>query len=243
MRNVITILRRELASYFSTPLAYVFLVTFLSAAAALTFYVGGLFERRQADLVPFFDLQPWLFLVLVPAVGMRLWSEERRSGTIELLMALPITTWQAVTGKFLAAWIFTGLALLLTFPIWITINFLGQPDNGVVLASYFGSFLMAGALLALSSCASAMTKSQVIAFVVSVAGGFVLMVSGLDWMLGILRGWAPAPIVDLIASFSLLTHFADIAKGLLDIRGIVFFVSLTALFLFINSQILELKKA
>jgi ABC-2 type transport system permease protein len=158
-------------------------------------------------------------------------------------MALPITTWQAVTGKFLAAWLFMALALILTIPIWITVNMLGHPDNGVVLASYAGSFLMAGAFLALSSCVSALTKSQVIAFVISVGGCFFLMISGLDWTLGLFRGWAPGPVVDLIASFSFLTHFGTIAKGLLDIRGVVFFLSLILLFLFINSQIIDIKKA
>ena len=243
MRVLLVIARRELAGYFSTPLAYVFIVTFLAAAGALTFYLGDFFNRRQSDLSPFFAFHPWLFLVLVLAVGMRLWAEERRSGTIELLMTLPVTTWQAVGGKFLAAWIFAGITLALTFPIWITVNELGDPDNGVILASYVGSFLMAGALLATASCLSALTKNQLIAFVISVAASFLLMLSGLDMVLGLFRGWAPQYVVDLIASFSFLTHFSAIAKGVMDVRAIVFFLSLIVLCLFINCQIVEVKKA
>lgn len=243
MRNVLLIAKREFLAYFSTPLAYVFMVAFLAAAGAMPFYFGGFFTRRQADLTPFFTFHTWLFLVLIPAVGMRLWAEERRTGTIELLMTLPITTWQAVAGKFLAAWAFTGITLVLTFPIWITVNYLGDPDNGVILTSYVGSFMMAGAFLAMASCLSALTRSQVIAFVISVAGGFLLTLSGLDLVLSAFRGWAPLFIVDLVASFSFLTHFAAISKGVLDTRGIFFFLSLIALFLFINREIVELKKA
>ena len=243
MRVLLVIAKRELAAYFSTPLAYVFMVAFLAAAAAVPFYFGDFMERRQADLTPFFGFHSWLFLVLIPAVGMRLWAEERRQGTIELLMTLPVTTWQAVGGKFLAAWLFTAITLALTFPIWITVNYLGDPDNGVILASYVGSFLMAGALLAVASCISALTKSQVIAFVISVAAGFLLMMSGLDLVLGVFRGWAPQYLVDLIASFSFLTHFGTITEGVLDLRAIIFFISLIALFLFVNRQIVEIKKA
>ncbi len=243
MRIMFVIARRELAAYFSTPLAYVFIVTFLAASGALTFYLGDFFNRRQADLTPFFAFHPWLYLVLVPAVGMRLWAEERRSGTIELLMTLPVTTWQAVGGKFLAAWAFSGITLALTFPIWITVNYLGDPDNGVILTSYVGSFLMAGALLATASCLSALTKNQLIAFVISVAAGFLLMMSGLDLVLGIFRSWAPQYVTDLIASFSFLTHFGTIAKGVMDLRAVVFFLSLIVLCLFVNCQIVEVKKA
>src|ERR1700761_5581637 len=168
MRNVGIIMRRELASYFATPLAYVFILIFLLLANAFTFYLGNFFERGQADLLPFFNFHTWLYLFLVPAVSMRLWAEERKSGTIELLLTLPLTMWQAVVGKFLAAWVFIGIALFLTFPIWITVNYLGSPDNGVIFASYIGSFLMAGGYLAIGSAISATTNNQVIAFVVSV---------------------------------------------------------------------------
>lgn len=243
MRVTFTIVRRELGAYFSTPLAYVFLVAFLAAAGAATFYFGDFMDRRQADLTPFFGFHPWLFLVLIPAVGMRLWAEERRNGTVELLMTLPVTPWQAVFGKFLAAWIFTGLALVLTFPIWITVNYLGDPDNGVIIASYLASFLMAGALLAVASTISAMTKSQVVAFVIAVGASFLLLLSGLDLVLNLFTGWAPDYVIELVAGFSFLTHFNSISSGVLDARAIIFFLSLIVLFLFVNREIVEIKKA
>ena len=243
MRAIFVIARREMASYFSTPLAYVFLIIFLAAAAAAPLLFGGFFERRQADLTTFFVFHPWLLLVLVPAIGMRLWAEERRVGTIELLMTLPITVWQAVLGKFLAAWAFAGLALALTFPIWVTVNMLGDPDNGVILASYIGSFLMAGAFLALSSAISALTTSQVVAFVLSVSAGFLLLVTGLDFVAALARNWLPQYAVDLIASYSLLTHFSSITEGVLEMRGIVFFLTIILLLLFINKELVELRKA
>ena len=168
-----------------------FLIIFLALTGAFTFYVGGFFERGQADLAPFFQYHPWLYLFLVPAVAMRLWAEERKSGTIELLMTLPISPWEAMLGKFLAAWVFIGVALLLTFPMWITVNVLGSPDNGVILAGYIGSFLMAGAFLAIGSCISALTKNQVIAFIVSAAICFLLVMSGLELVLNVLRAWTP----------------------------------------------------
>jgi ABC-2 type transport system permease protein len=237
------IARREFAGYFVTPLAFVFLVVFLVAAAVATFYFGDFMGRRQADLLSFFDFHPWLLLILMPAVGMRLWTEERRSGSIELLMTLPVTPWQAVGGKFLAAWAFAAVALALTFPIVITVNYLGDPDNGVIVAGYISSLLMAGALLALTSCISALTKSQVIAFVISVVAGFLLMVSGLDLVLNLFTGWAPDYLVDLIASFSFLTHYYDLTNGVVSIPSIVFFFTLIILLLLINRQIIELKKA
>ena len=243
MRVTLTIARRELAAYFSTPLAYVFMVAFVAGSGAATFFLGGFMERRQADLTPFFDFQPFLFLVLVPAVGMRLWAEERRQGTIELLMTLPITPWQAVMGKFLAAWLFIGANLALTFPIWITVDYLGEPDHGVIIASYLASFLMAGALMAGTSFISATTKSQVVAFVFSVTLGFLLMVAGLDLVTDAFSGWAPQYLVDLVASFSLLTHFSAISRGVLDVGAIAFFVSLILLFLFVNRQVVEIRKA
>ena len=243
MRNVIIIARRELAAYFSSPLAYVFIVIFLALAGAFGFYVGGFFQRGQADLGSFFLFHPWLFMILVPAIGMRLWAEERRSGTIELLMTLPITPVEAVLGKFLAAWAFTTIALALTFPMWLTVNYLGAPDNGIIVASYIGSWLMAGAFLALSSCLSALTKNQVIAFIVGAAVSFLFLMSGLDLVLDGFRGWAPGYVVDLVASLSFLTHFAAIAKGVISLPTVVFLVSLILLCLFINTQVIELKKA
>jgi ABC-2 type transport system permease protein len=243
MRNIWIVLRRELLGYFSTPVAYVFLCIFLAAAAALPFLVGGFFERRQADLSPFFAAHPWLFLVLVPAIGMRLWAEERRSGTIEVLLTLPITIWQAVLGKFLAGWIFIGLALALTFPIWITVNYLGEPDNGVIFASYLGSLLMAGAFLAVTSAVSASTSSQVIAFVLSVAAGFLMLLTGVEFVLAPIRRWVPQYAVDVVESFSFLTHFSNITTGVLDARGLVFFVSTIALLLYASRTIIELTRA
>ena len=243
MRTLGIITWRELGGYFSTPLAYVFLVIFLAGAGAVTFYMGNFFSRGQADLLAFFGFHPWLFLVLIPAVGMRLWAEERKTGTIELLMTLPVTTGQVVAGKFLAAWAFTAIAIALTFPIWISVSYLGDPDHGVIIASYLGSLLMAGALLALTSCLSALTKNQVIAFVVGAAASFIFMMSGLDIVLGFFTNWAPAYIVDLVASMSFLTHFQTITKGVVEVPSMVFFLSMMAVCLFINVQIVELKMA
>jgi ABC-2 type transport system permease protein len=243
MRNALIIARRELIAYFASPLAYVFIVIFLALAGALGFYVGGFFARGQADLTSFFLFHPWLFMILVPAIGMRLWAEERRSGTIELLMTLPITPIEAVLGKFLAAWAFTTIALALTFPMWLTVNFLGQPDNGVIVASYIGSWLMAGAFLALSACISALTKNQVIAFVVGAAASFLFLMSGLELVLDVFRGWAPTYLVDLVASLSFLTHFGSVAKGVIALPTVVFLVSLMMLCLFINTQVIEIEKA
>ncbi len=243
MRNALIIARRELVAYFASPLAYVFIVIFLAFAGALGFYLGGFFQRGQADLVSFFLFHPWLFMVLVPAIGMRLWAEERRSGTIELLMTLPVTPIEAVLGKFLAAWAFTTIALALTFPMWLTVNYLGEPDNGVTLASYVGSWLMAGAFLALSSCISALTKNQVIAFVVGAAASFLFLVSGLDLVLDAFRAWAPGYLVDLIASLSFLTHFGTVTRGVIGLPTVVFLVSLMLLCLFINTQVIEIEKA
>ncbi len=243
MRVTLAIARRELAGYFSTPLAYVFMVAFVAAAGAVPFYFGGFMERRQADLTSFFSYHPWLFLILIPAIGMRLWAEERRQGTIELLMTLPVTPWQAVLGKFLAAWALIGVNLLLTVPIWITVNYLGSPDNGVIAASYLASFLMGGAMLAVTSCLSSLTRSQVIAFVLGIAAIFLLMMSGLDLVLNLFSGWAPPYVTDLVASFSFLTHFNAVARGVLDAPAIVYFLSVILLFLFINRQVVEIWKS
>jgi ABC-2 type transport system permease protein len=243
MSSTLTIFRRELASYFATPLAYVFIVIFLVLAGALAFSNGGFFERNQADLQAFFTFHPWLYLVLIPALAMRLWAEERKSGTIELFLTLPISISSAVLGKFLAAWAFAGIALALTFPFWLTVNYLGSPDNGVILASYLGSFLMAGGFLAIGACISALTKNQVIAFVVTAAVCFLFTVSGSGVVLEYVRGWAPESIVSTIASFSFLTHFTSIIKGVIDLRDAVFFASVIGVFLMANVILVELKKA
>jgi ABC-2 type transport system permease protein len=243
MRNISVIVRRELQSYFATPLAYVFIVIFLALAGALAFFVGNWFDRGQADLQPFFSFHPWLYLVLIPALAMRLWAEERRSGTIELLLTLPVSMTQAVVGKFLASWIFSGIALALTFPFWITVNYLGNPDNGVVLASYIGSFLMAGAFLAVGSAVSALTKNQVIAFVVTAAVAFLFTVSGSGIGLGFLKGWAPQALIDTVTGMSFLTHFNAIMRGVIDLRDAVFFISVIVLFLYASTVIVDMKKA
>jgi ABC-2 type transport system permease protein len=242
LRHIKPLFRREFAGYFATPLAVVFLVIFLSLSAALPLYVGGFFERDQADLMPFFEFHPWLYMVLVPAIGMRLWAEERKSGTLELLLTLPVTIGEAVLAKFLAGWAFLTLALALTFPMWITVNYLGHPDNGVILSGYFGSFLLAGALLAIASCFSALTRNQVIAFVLAVVASFLALLSGLDLVLNFFRAWAPRFVVDLVSSLSLLTHFDTLTKGLVDLRGLVFFGSTMVLGLYATVLILTMRR-
>ena len=212
-------------------------------SGAFTFYLGNFFARGQADLIPFFDFHPWLYLVLIPALAMRLWAEERKGGTIELLLTLPLTMWEAVVGKFLAAWCFTGIALALTFPMWITVNVLGQPDNGVIVASYFGSLLMAGGFLAIGSCMSALTKNQVIAFIISVVVCLGFVLSGFPLVLEFFSAWSPQIILNAISSFSFLTHFQSISKGVLDLRDIFFFLSLIAFWLFATATIIDMKKA
>ena len=243
MNKIGTIFRREFGGYFATPLAYVFIVIFLFVTGIFTFYLGRFFERGEADLGSFFIFHPWLYLFLIPAISMRLWAEERKSGTIELLLTLPIPLWAAVLAKFLAAWAFTGLALVLTFPFWITVNYLGNPDNGVILASYIGSLFMAGGYLASGSCISAVTRNQVIAFVLSVVVCFLFTVAGLPVVLGFFSAWAPQALVDTIASFSFLTHFTAIIRGVIDVRDVLYFASLIVLWLSANAIVIDVKKA
>jgi ABC-2 type transport system permease protein len=242
MSSVWAIFKREFTAYFATPLAYVFIVIFLFTMGAFTFYIGRFYESNIASLSIFFSYQPWLYLFFIPAISMRLWAEERRTGTMELLLTLPVPLWATVVGKFLAAWAFTGVALALTFPIWITVNYLGQPDNGVILASYIGSFLMAGGYLAIGSCISATTNNQVIAFVVSVVVCFLFTVSGAPLVIDFFRAWAPMALINAVASFSFLAHFLAITQGVIDLRDIVFFFSLIALFLTANIAIIDLKR-
>ncbi len=244
MTNGIAVYKRELAGYFATPVAYVFIIVFLLLAGVFTFSdrLGMLFERRQADLQSFFLWHEWLYLFLIPALGMRLWAEERRQGTLELLMTLPVSRLGAVLGKYLAAWSFTGVALLLTFPYWITVNYLGTPDNGAIAAGYIGSFLMAGAFLAIAACCSAATKNQVIAFVMSavICLGFIL--AGMPTVLGFFQGWTPPAVLDTISSLSFMSNFDAIKKGVIDLRHVVFFGSLIAAALTINVLILDAKR-
>jgi len=243
MNIVAALFRRELGSYFATPVAYVFILIFLVLMGTFTFYLGNFYERGQADLRPFFNFHPWLYLFLVPAIAMRLWAEERKSGSIELLMTLPVTPWQAVLGKYLAAWAFTAIALALTFPIWITVNYLGEPDNGAILTGYIGSLLMAGGFLAIGACVSAFTRNQVIAFVISVVVCFGFLLSGFPLVLDMFSGWAPQLLVDGIASLSFLTHFANISRGVIDLRDLVYFALLIGTFLYANTIVLQWKKA
>ena len=243
MHSVATVFRREMASYFATPVAYVFIVIFLALNGVLTFYVGSFFDRNQADLAAFFSFHPWLYLFLVPAVSMRLWAEERKSGTIELLLTLPVTMWQAVLGKFLAAWAFIAIALVLTFPIWITVNYLGSPDNGVIFASYVGSLLMAGAFLAIGSCISATTRNQVVAFILTVVICFLLLLAGFPLVLDAFRAIAPQGIVDAVAGLSFLTHFTSISKGVIDLRDLIYFLLMIGAWLYANAVVIDYKKA
>lgn len=243
MRNISIIARREFAGYFATPVAYVFIVIFLAMTGAFTFYIGNFFERGRADLDAFFQFHPWLYLLLIPAISMRLWAEERKSGTIELLMTLPVTTAAAVMGKFLAAWVFAGIALALTFPMWITVNVLGNPDNGVIFASYIGSWLMAGAFLSIGACVSAITRNQVIAFIIAATICFLFTMSGLELVLDFFRLWAPEILVGTIASMSFLSHFKAVTNGVIDIRDLIFFGSLIGFWLFANVMVVDLKKS
>jgi ABC-2 type transport system permease protein len=243
MKNIGIIMRRELASYFTTPVAYVFIVIFLVLAGAFTFYLGGFFERGQADLLPFFNFPPWLYLFLVPSLSMRLWSEERKSGSIELLMTLPLRRSEAVLGKFLAAWLFTAIALTLTFPIWLTVNYLGAPDNGAILTAYLGSLLMAGGFLAIGACISATTRNQVIAFILTVVVCFAFLLAGFPLVLDLFSGWAPRFLVEAIASLSFLTHFESLSRGVIELRDVLYFALVMAAWLTANAIVLDMKKA
>lgn len=243
MSSLWIVIKRELSSYFATPLAYVFIFIFLVLSGVFTFYLGDFYQRGQADLTPFFSFHPWLYLFLVPAISMRLWSEERKSGTIELLMTLPITKLDAVLGKFVAAWLFAGLALLLTFPLWITVNYLGNPDNGVIFASYIGSWLMAGAFLAIGSCMSALSKSQVIAFIGCGVVCLLFILAGFPLVLNVFRAWMPEGFIDTLASVSFLTHFASISRGVLSLVDVLFFLSVIVTWLLATMIVVEMKQA
>jgi ABC-2 type transport system permease protein len=242
MSPVNAVLRRELRSYFVTPVAYVFLVIFLVLAGILTFYTGDFYERGQADLQPFFTMHPWLYLILVPAITMRMWAEETKGGTLELLLTLPLTLWQAMLGKFLAAWLFIGLALVLTFPIWITVNYLGSPDNGVILAGYLGSWLMAGSFIAIGACLSALTRSQVVAFILTALVCVLLILVGQPQVQDFFSGTLPRKLINAVAHLSMLRHFEAIARGVLDIRDLLYFLLSTLGWLVAGVLLLDLKR-
>src|ERR1041385_8156605 len=238
--NIKTIAKREIGGYFASPVAYVFIVIFLLLAGFFTFMLGGFFERREASLISFFMWQPWLSLFLVPAVGMRLWSEERRQGTLELLLTMPITAWQAIVGKFLASWLFLALALFLTFPLVLTVNYLGSTDNGVIFCSYVGCVLMAGGYLAISCMTSAITRNQVVSFILSVVGCLFLILAGFPPVTEFLSKITDKPwIVDGVAALSVITHFEGFQKGVLDSRDLIFFLSLIGFSLFTTGVILR----
>lgn len=241
--HIKAIIKRELAGYFTSPVAYVFIVIFLLLAAFFTFNVGNFFQAGEASLSWFFYWHPWLYLFLVPAVGMRLWSEERRLGTMELLLTMPITTWQAILGKFLASWLFLGIALLLTFPVVLTVNYLGDPDNGAIFAGYIGSFLLAGSYLAISSMTSALTRNQVVSFIISVVLCLFLIIAGFAPVTDMLVNWARPAVVDAVSAFSVLTHFDPFQKGLIDSRDVVFFASIMFFALFATGVIIRAHRA
>jgi ABC-2 type transport system permease protein len=239
LKNIWTICKRELGGYFSSPVAYVFIVIFLLLTGFFTFMLGGFFERGEATLSSFFIWHPWLYLFLVPAAGMRLWSEERRQGTMELLLTMPVTAWQAIVGKFIASWLFLTLALALTFPVVITVTYLGDADGGAIFAGYVGSTLLAGGYLAVTCLTSALTRNQVISFILSVVICFFLILAGWEPVTNLLVQWAPSWLVSTVASFSVMPHFTSFERGLIDSRGIIFFLSIIGMFLFSTSVIIR----
>ncbi len=241
MSQTFPIFKREFLGYFRSPVAYVFLVVFLVASVGLAFFLSGFYKANVASMESYFFWHPWLFLFLVPAAGMRLWSEERRSGTIELLFTLPVTTLEGVMGKFLAAWAFLTLAILLSFPLPLTLAYLGDPDWGVIANSYLGSILMAGAYLAVCSFMSALTKNQVVSFVLSVLVCFVLSLLGFSVFTDFLSGYLHLPVflVDVISNFGFTTHFDAFSKGIIDPKDVMFFLSLMGFSLFLNVVVLE----
>jgi ABC-2 type transport system permease protein len=241
--RIAPVFRREFGAYFASPLAGIFLVIFLFMSGIFTFQLGGFYERGQADLRPFFTGQPWLYLFLVPALSMRLWAEDRRTGTVELLLTLPVSVWDLVMAKFLAAWAFACAALALTVPLWITVAWLGNPDHGAILVGYVACALLSGTFLALGAFLSAFTKNQVIAFVLCGVAGFLLLVTGFPIVLDFVSGWLPRLAVEAISSMSALTHFEGMMRGVLDLRDVLYFVSLTVAFLFLNGIVVEWKKA
>ncbi len=243
MRNIISVFKRELHGYFATPVAYVYIVIFLFLSGLFTFQISRLYEAGQATLTPFFMWHPWLYLFLIPAVSMRLWAEERRSGTIELLLTLPVKLSQAILGKFLAAWLFIGIALALTFPTVLTVTYLGNPDSGVMISGYIGSFLMAGAFLAIGLCMSAMTRNQVVSFILGVVVCLLFILAGFDVVLDFVKSWAPGWFTEAIASVSFFTHFNAAQRGVINLTNIVFFLSLMVGWLVACGVILDMKKA
>lgn len=243
MRTTWAIAKREMGSYFASPVAYVFIVIFLLLAGFFTFMVGNFFARNEASLAAFFLWHPWLYLFLVPAVGMRLWAEERRSGSIELLLTMPVTAWQAIVGKFLAAWLFIGLALALTFPIIVTVEYLGSPDYGVIAAGYLGSLLVAGAYLAISNMTSSMTRNQVVSFITSLVICLFLILAGWRPVTDMVVNWAPTWLVDGVAAFSIIPHFDSMQRGVIDSGDVIYYLSIIGFALFTTGVVLRSRRA
>ncbi len=243
LQPILTIARRELTGYFASPVAYIFIVIFLLLAGFFTFMVSRFFEAGQANLESFFVWHPWLYLFLVPAVGMRMWSEERRLGTMELLLTMPVTPWQAIVGKYLASLVVVAAALAGTFPIILTVNYLGHPDNGVIFAGYLGSLLMAGAYLAISAMTSAMTRNQVVSFILAVVASLFLLLAGFPAVTSLLANWASPALVDIVSAFSVFTHFESIKKGVIDSRDILYFLSVIGFSLFTTGVIIRAHRA
>jgi ABC-2 type transport system permease protein len=239
---LMAICKREWFSYIQTPVAYVFGIVFLLAQGAFTFYLSGYFERGVADMQPFFQWHPWLYLFLVPAVSMRLWSEERRSGTIELIMTLPVSLWDIVIGKFLAGWLFLVMVLCGTLPLWFTANYLGNPDNGAIATGYLASALMAGAYMAIGSAISAMTRNQVIAFIVSAAVSLIFVMAGYSLVIQWVEGWMPQFLVQTIASLSFMTHFETMSRGVIQATSLIYFGSMIMFWLFITYIVVEQRR-
>lgn len=244
MKNTISIFKRELRGYFLTPVAYIFMILFLWLVTGLTFWFSRIYENRQADLAAFFNWMPILFILFMPAISMRLWAEERKSGTIELLMTLPVTMGQAVMGKFLAAWAFATVSIVMTFPMWVTIGYLGNPDHGTIVTGYLGSILLAGAFIAIGAFVSSMTKNQVVAFIITAFFGFVFFLIGFPPAVELMKSWFfPEVLLDTVSSLSFFTHFDGLSRGLVEARALTFFGSLIVLSLFLNAIFLDAKKA
>ena len=243
LTNIKAVIKRELSAYFGSPLAYVFIVIFLLLCGFFTFSVSRFYDLGQADLRAFFQWHPWVFLFLVPAVGMRLWADERRSGTIEIMLTLPITLPEIILGKFLAAWVFIGLALFLTFPLVLTVTYLGDPDMGAIFCSYFGSFLLAGAYLSVGSMTSSLTRNQVISFILSVVICLFLVLAGWSPVTDMLSGWAPLWLIDVVSGFSFMPHFTAMERGVLDLRDIFYYLSVMFFMLFANGVVLQNRRA
>ena len=243
IRKAKGIIKRELAGYFGSPVAYVFIVIFLILCGFFTFFVSRFYEQGQADMRAFFEWHPWIFLFLVPAVGMRLWADERRSGTIELLLTLPLTLTEVILGKFIAAWLFIGIALALTFPSVLTVIYLGDPDLGAIFCAYLGSFFLAGAYLSVGSVTSALTRNQVISFIISVMVCLFLVLAGWPPVTEILSGWSPIWLVDLISGLSFMPHFTSMERGVLDLRDIIYYTSVIFFMLFSNGLVLQNRRA